>query len=169
MDLRTASNFDNDGFERRFLELFAAAMRPATRILRSRSEAEDVASEVLARVYVDWERLGAAEWLHAWIARCSANLAIDHVRRARRQVPPRIATGPTGDLELRWDLAEAVAKLPRRQRETVGLRYFADMSEADVAALLGVSVGSVKTHLHRAMGTLRRQLGTAWEDAVARC
>jgi RNA polymerase sigma factor (sigma-70 family) len=65
------------------------------------------------------------------------------------------------------DLAQAVAALPRRQRESIALFYYGDLSERDVAALLGITVGSVKTHLHRGMTALRDRLGDASADLLA--
>jgi RNA polymerase sigma factor (sigma-70 family) len=59
----------------------------------------------------------------------------------------------------RLALAQALRRLPRRQRDVVVLRYLADLSEADVAESLGVSAGSVKQHAHRAVNALRRALG----------
>lgn len=59
---------------------------------------------------------------------------------------------------LRIVLSDALARLPRRQREVVALRYLADLSEAQVAASLGISTGSVKTHLHRGLISLRGRL-----------
>jgi RNA polymerase sigma factor (sigma-70 family) len=155
----------HESFDARFAHLFDVAMRPAIRILRSAAPAEDVAAEVLARTFVDWSRLEGAPWLDAWIVRVSTNLAIDQVRRSSRRFP-RIAVADSGELEVRLDLATAVAQLPRRQREAVSLRYFGDLSERDVAALMDVSVGSVKTHLHRGLATLRERLGDAWRSGA---
>ncbi len=59
----------------------------------------------------------------------------------------------------------AVNGLPRRQREVVALRYLADLSEAEVAACLGVATGTIKSHLHRGISTLRVQLGPNFEEA----
>jgi RNA polymerase sigma factor (sigma-70 family) len=56
---------------------------------------------------------------------------------------------------------QALQALPRRQREAIALRYLADLSERDVSVALGVSRGSVKTHLHRGMVGLRSALGPA--------
>jgi RNA polymerase sigma factor (sigma-70 family) len=65
---------------------------------------------------------------------------------------------------LRAALAAALLHLPRRQRETIVLRYLCDLSEADVAAALGVSPGAVKTHLHRALAALRSNIGPDFEE-----
>ena len=160
-----ASAFGEAGFEHRFASLFDVAMRPAMRILRSVEQAEDVAAEVLARAYTDWKRLGDAPWLEAWIVSVATNLSIDQIRRSKRPLP-RVTEARDGELELRMDLADAVAKLPRRQREAVSLRYFGDLSEADVAALMGVSTGSVKKHVNRGLASIRVELGDGWRTAA---
>jgi len=159
-----SATFGDDAFERQFEHLFGVAMRPASRILRSVEAAEDVAAEVLARAYADWKRLGGQPWLEAWITRVATNLSIDHVRKAKRRLP-QVHVADTGQLELRMDLASAVARLPKRQREAVSLRYFGDLSEQEVAALMQVSVGSVKTHVHRGLASIRLELGDGWEPA----
>ena len=164
--VQTSAMFGKAGFEARFDSLFGVAMGPALRILRIGAAAEDVAAEVLARLYVDWERLGAEEWVEAWVVRTSTNLAIDQVRRLRRSLPS-VVPSPEGEWEIRMDLAQAVSALPRRQRESIALFYFGDLSEREVAALLGISVGSVKTHLHRGMIALRDRLGEASADLLA--
>jgi RNA polymerase sigma factor (sigma-70 family) len=157
--------FDDERFEEAFPRLFDVAMRPAMRILRSVDAAEDVAAETLARVYADWRRLAGAPWVDAWATRVATNLAIDHVRRSKRPLPA-VEVAPSGQLEVRMDLAAAVARLPRRQREAVSLRYFADLSEQEVAALMDVSVGSVKTHVHRGLASIRVELGDSWAVPV---
>jgi RNA polymerase sigma factor (sigma-70 family) len=53
----------------------------------------------------------------------------------------------------------ALRRLPVRQREALVLRYYADLSEAEIAAAMGVSAGSVKTHAHRGLATLAELLG----------
>lgn len=154
----------DEEFERAFDHLFTVAMRPATRILQSVDAAEDVAAEVLARAYADWRRLSGVPWLEAWLVRVATNLAIDVIRRSKRPLPA-VQLADSGELEVRMDLASAIAKLPRRQREAVSLRYFGDLSEQEVAALMQVSVGSVKQHVHRGLASIRVDLGDGWAPA----
>lgn len=163
-DVPLVSEFGDD-FERCFDHLFQVAMRPALRILRSVDAAEDVAAEVLARALADWARLRMATWREAWVVRVATNLSIDQVRRSARRLPV-VALAETGELEVRLDLASAVARLPRRQREAVSLRYFGDLSEREVAAIMDVSAGSVKKHLHRGLDAIRRDLGDGWRSDV---
>ena len=91
--------------------------------------------------------------------------AIDVMRRKGRHLEPAVIS-LEDSTTLRLALAEAMAKLPRRQREAIALRFLSDMSEADTANALGVSPGSVKTHVHRGLATLRDELGDANLEAV---
>jgi RNA polymerase sigma-70 factor (sigma-E family) len=146
-------------FELAFADLYRLAYRVSFRILGDRSEAEDIAQETLARATLRWERLHDRP--EGWITRVASNLALDRYRRRRRRPP--FPTGPLGIVDdravERSDLVTALRRLPRRQREVVVLRYLADFSEADVAAALGCSVGTVKTHGSRGLSALRRHLG----------
>ena len=91
-------------------------------------------------------------------ARVATNLAIKATRR-RRIEPALDATDPNDALVLRLALVDALERLPRRQREAVALRYLADLSVDDVARTMGVSAGTVKQSVHRALRTLRTSLG----------
>ncbi|MGH9292112.1 MAG: sigma-70 family RNA polymerase sigma factor [Acidimicrobiales bacterium] len=62
------------------------------------------------------------------------------------------------DIVIHQALLTALSRLPRRQREAVALRYLADMSEVEVAHTLGISRGSVKTHVHRGLQSLRPEV-----------
>jgi RNA polymerase sigma-70 factor (sigma-E family) len=152
-------------FERSFEGLYRLAYRVAFRILGDRAEAEDVAQETLARAVLRWSRLEARP--EGWVSRVASNLAVDRYRRQARSRGRRDVSGPIGVVDDRMgeraDLVAALRSLPRRQREVVVLRYLADLSEADVAATLGCSVGSVKTHASRGLAALRQRLGGGLE------
>jgi RNA polymerase sigma factor (sigma-70 family) len=143
-------------FERQFPELYRVALRPASRILHNRADAEDAAAETLARLYERWEHLRARPELYAWVARVSTNLALDHIKRRKRYPPP-----PTGQPDIsdgvieRIEFAHAIRDLPRRQREVIALRYFADLPDAEVALVLRISHATERTHLRRALAALR--------------
>lgn len=141
-------------FEEAFDGCYRAAYRVAFKVLGSPGDAEDLAQESMTRAYLKWKTIrGYAE---AWVCRVCLNLALDMVRKRRRAAPvdpaPRAEDAVTAE---RMDLANALARLPRRQREVVGLRFLADRSEVEVARALGCSVGSVKQHAHRGLETLR--------------
>ena len=147
-------------FEEQFQRLYADAYRVGFRLLGDRVEAEDVAQEACARAYSRWSAIH--EYAEPWCVRVAGNLALDllraRARAARRSerlsVEHPTVAGSSGADE-RVDLYRALAKLPRRQREAVVLRYLGDQSEQQTAALLGCSVGAVKTHASRGLAKLR--------------
>ena len=140
-------------------ELFDLAYRVSYRIVGTRPDAEDIAQESVARACARWAKVG--DYSHAWVSKVSANMAIDTIRRRRREQSDLNAPlGTVGDpyVEERLDLAASLAKLPRRQREVVVLRYLADMSETEVANQLNVSAGTVKQHASRGLRSMRLRL-----------
>jgi RNA polymerase sigma-70 factor (sigma-E family) len=154
----TALRHGQPSFEEVFPRLYQNAYRVAYRLLGERSEAEDVAQEACARAYSRWSSIH--DYAEPWCVRVAGNLALDalraRTRAARRQERlGTIATPMGGGVDERLDLYAALADLPKRQRETVVLRYLGDQSELQTAALLGLSVGSVKTHASRGLARLR--------------
>ena len=158
----------DDGFDEAFDDLFPRAFRLARRILGDSDAAEDVAAEALARAYARWPKVAALPWRDAWVLRVAANLAIDVVRRRGRPAAATATVTPREDdlATLRVALAAALVALPRRQRQAVALRYLGDLSDGEVAAALGISAGSVKTHVHRGLAALRSRLGPDIEEMV---
>jgi RNA polymerase sigma-70 factor (sigma-E family) len=149
-------------FDEVFPRLFQDAYRVAYRLLGERSEAEDVAQEACARAYSRWSSVH--DYAEPWCVRVAGNLALDvlraRTRAVRRQERIDATTAPVGaGVDERLDLYAALTQLPKRQRETVVLRYLGDQSEQQTAAILGCSVGSVKTHASRGLARLREVLG----------
>ncbi len=87
-------------------------------------------------------------------------------RRLAPEAPPPIESAESGAMDrLRSDaLIDAVRALPRRQSEVLTLRYYLDLSEAEIAEVLGISRGSVKTHASRGLAALERTLGGSDDD-----
>ena len=155
-----------DGFEEAFDRLFPRAFRLARRMLGDVAMAEDVAAEALARAYAQWPRVSGLPYCDAWVLRVATNLAIDQVRRHPAQVQCPASADTEELVTLRLALAAALVALPRRQRQVVTLRYLGELSEPEVAAALGISCGSVKTHVHRGLAALRARLGPSIEEVV---
>ncbi len=152
-------------FDDKFDELATLAYQSAFRILGSRAEAQEVAQDTMIKAYLRWRKIKG----HArpWVCRVAVNGALGVVRRRRPgQLVDEARSGFQTEIADRVDLQRVLASLSGRQRDVVTLRYLADMSEADVADELGISVGTVKTHVHRGLETLRRQLapGTSVDD-----
>jgi len=161
----------DEGFDATFDALFDVAYGVGLRILGQPADAEDVASEALARTLVRWSQLHDADHLHAWVAKVAGNLAVDRTRRRRRlagDVGPEASVDHRAEeVVLRDALRDALARLPRRQREVVVLRHLVGLPEADVAAALRISVNSVKKHAQRALQKLRIDLGSDEEVRLA--
>jgi RNA polymerase sigma factor (sigma-70 family) len=119
---------------------------------------EDLAIEALARAYARWNAVEKMEYPGAWVTRVGVNLALDQVRRKEIHQSPFVVRDESEQVVLRADLISAIRHLPKRQQEVVVLRHVVDLSEADVSHALGISEGSVKTHLHRAIKELRKAL-----------
>lgn len=149
-----------EGFEEAFDALFGRAFRVARRILGDEAAAEDVAAEAMARAYAHWGKIAQQPWREGWVVRVASNLALDAVKRRKRDDHTVLDVGvEDDDVVVRLALAEALALLPRRQREVVVLRHLGGLSEAECAQALRVSTGAVKTHLHRGLAALRNRLG----------
>lgn len=125
-----------------------------------RGVAEELAQETLARVWRKWPKVHHLDRPDAWAQRVAINLANSHLRRrvaerkARtRIVPPRHAELPAVDVAI--TVRQAVAALPRRQREAVLFHYYLDLPLTEVAESMGTTVSGAKSLLHRAVGRLR--------------
>ena len=158
----TASDAALPTFEEVFPVLIRDAYRVAYRLLGDRGEAEDVAQEACARAYSRWSTI--RDHAEPWCVRVASNLALDLLRarsratRRNERIAAEATFRPGASADDRLDLYAALSKLPKRQRESVVLRYLGDLSEAQTADVMGVSVGSVKTHSSRGIAALREAL-----------
>jgi len=149
--------------DQQFSEFFAARApglrRTAYLIVRDWHGAEDVTQLGFARLYVVWPRI-RPETLEAYARKVVVNEALAWLRRRRRDhltdaVPEEAAV--TAE-ESPLDLGRALALLPGQQRAIVALRFLDDLSVAEVARVLDVAQGTVKSQTSRALGTLRAHL-----------
>ena len=140
-------------FEDLFREQYEGMVRVAFLLVGSRAEAEDVVQDAFARVNLRWKRLeNPAAYLH----RCVVNRSHDLLRRRRvEQRFWRAARDETSELGAD-EMGDALAALPPQRRTAVVLRYYAGLSEKQIAEVMGVRPGTVKSMVHRAMGELRR-------------
>ena len=123
--------------------------------------AEDLTQGALARTYARWSKVRRDDAM-AYSRRVLVNLNIDRLRRRRlREVPeshaPEVVAPdrPAEDLAVRTEVLDLLATLTDKERRVVVLRHYFDLSEADVAAELGIAPGTVKSTLSRALGKLR--------------
>lgn len=127
--------------------------------------AQDVVQEVLLRVQRKWDRIGTLTARDAYVRRMVINEYLSWRRRkAARTVASTHSTldaigTPTADpanyYAERDAMRSKIAKLPRKQRAALVLRYYEDRTDAEIAEYLGCSAGTVRSHISRALGTLR--------------
>jgi RNA polymerase sigma-70 factor (sigma-E family) len=141
-------------------------LRTAYLIVWDEGEAEDLVQECLLKVARRWPRVRRMEQPQAYARRILVNLALDGARRRaqrRRELEPGTppilsAIDPLQTLETRAELLEALGRLHERQRAVLVLRYFNDLTEAQVAEVLGCSPGTVKSSASRGLARLREAL-----------
>ncbi|WP_333777163.1 SigE family RNA polymerase sigma factor [Streptomyces sp. IBSBF 3136] len=125
-----------------------------------RHAAEDLLQIALMKAYGRWARIEQPE---AYVRKIMYRQQVNRWRlrghHAETMVPvlpePGTEAGSGADLELRIALWAALGRLSKRQRAVVVLRYFEDLPEAEVAALLGIPVGTVRSTAHRSLAKLR--------------
>jgi RNA polymerase sigma-70 factor (sigma-E family) len=156
---------------------YAGLCRLATLLLDDPGQAEEAVQEAFLRTFVGWRRLRHPERAHAYLRAAVVNQCRSRGRRrtTEQRGNRAIWSGVTEDVgwidvERTGDVLavlDAVRSLPTRQREAVALRYYGDLSEAEVAQALGCSVGTVKSQLSKARATLAKRLLEGAETAPA--
>ncbi|MEU9709222.1 SigE family RNA polymerase sigma factor [Streptomyces sp. NPDC047967] len=139
-------------------------LRTARSLTANPCDAEDLLQTALAKTYVAWERIEDHRALDGYVRRALLNTRTSQWRKRKvdefaceelpeRESPP--TADPAEQQSLHDAMWRAVLKLPDRQRAMVVLRYYEDLSEAQTAEVLGVSIGTVKSAVSRALGKLR--------------
>ncbi|MEH0973583.1 SigE family RNA polymerase sigma factor [Micromonospora sp. CPCC 205546] len=158
-----------DPLEEEFRDFVAARssalLRTAYLLSGDWATAEDLLQTALTKTYLAWRRLGGIEAIEPYARRVMINTSTSwwrrrwHGERPTEVLPERAGVDEIEqqlDRDLLW---RHLSALPSRQRAVLVLRFYEDMSEAQTAALLGISPGTVKSQTSRALGTLRRRMG----------
>ncbi len=144
-------------------EHYRSLVRLACLLLDERGAGEEVVQDAFVRVHDAWARVDEPlTYLRATVL----NLSRSRMRRrlvARRRVEPVVRPAMSAEehvvlLSDQQEVLDAVRALPRRQRECLVLRYYLELSEAEIASTLGISNGSVKSHSHRGLKALAARL-----------
>ena len=168
MDLATRfAAGDLDAFEALFREHQRNVYRWIARIVRDPGAAEDLTVEAFWRMYRARARFDPSGNCGAWLRRIAVNVALDHLRHARHQVPlpEDLPADPAPDSaaqrETRQAIQCALAELPPRLRVVVQLGLVEEEPYSEVAAALGISVNAVKVRMFRGVRLLRKKLSEA--------
>jgi RNA polymerase sigma-70 factor (sigma-E family) len=125
------------------------------------ADAEDLVQSALAKTYQAWNRIEDRKALDGYVRRAMVNTHISWWRRRKVDeyptdvIPDQPVADASASSEIHDALRRAIDKLPQRMRAAVVLRFFEDMTEAEVADVLGVSQGTVKSTVSRAVAKLR--------------
>jgi RNA polymerase sigma-70 factor (sigma-E family) len=162
----TVSDLADEEFGEFMRGRWPAMVRLAYALTGDLGHAEDVAQSAFARAYASWGRVARAGDPDAYVRRIVINENRKRFRghRVPEDLPgnlPEPAGGADPGPEERQALLDALGRLGPRQRAVIVLRYLLDMSEAETAAALNCSVGTVKSQASRALATLRRDAGTS--------
>lgn len=133
--------------------------------LRNQALAEEIAQEAFLELHRGIARIESDEHAARFLRKVVAHRSIDEGRRRRTRpqialadLPEPAAPAAAGDPMLRGMLARLVAALPDRPRMIVILRYQEDLEPAEIAEVLEIPVGTVKSNLHRSLKVLRRRV-----------
>jgi RNA polymerase sigma-70 factor (sigma-E family) len=138
-----------------------ALVRTAYLLTGNLADAEDLVQSALAKTYLAWDRIADRGALDGYVRRAIVNTHISWWRRRRveeyptDELPDQAVDDHATSSDLQETLRRAVDRLPQRMRAAVMLRYYDDMTEAEVAEVLGVSLGTVKSTVARAVAKLR--------------
>jgi RNA polymerase sigma-70 factor (sigma-E family) len=147
---------------------YTGLVRLSAMLLGDVGAAEEVVQDAFVAMHGSWTRLRDPDKALAYLRRAVVNRSRSQLRH--RAVAARHQPAPPADVASaesyamvsaqRAEVLDALRALPRRQRETLLLRYYCDLSEAQIADALGISQGAVKSHAFRGLAALRTVLET---------
>jgi RNA polymerase sigma-70 factor (sigma-E family) len=145
---------------------YRALVRLAAMLVRDTPTAEEVVQDAFVAMHDGWQRLRDTEKALAYLRQAVVNRSRSVLRHRTvvdknlQKAPPDMPSAEHGAMVLleRSAVVAALRHLPDRQREALVLRYYADLSEAEIATAMGISRGAVKSHTARGMTSLRAAL-----------
>lgn len=165
-----------EGFAELVATRSAALVRSAWLLTGDEAAAQDLVQTALAATWVRWGRLREPAAAEAYVRRVMLTTFLSWRRRrwhrevATGTLPETpVATDVFAQADLRASVAAALARLPRRQRAVIVLRYVEDLTEVQAAQELGCAVGTVKSQAAKALATLRAspELAAVWGSEVS--
>jgi RNA polymerase sigma-70 factor (ECF subfamily) len=160
----------------------------AVRLLGNETDAADISQEVFLKAYERYAELSASQRAAGWLKTVTTNLCLNHLSRYRSRwrffsemfsaeegresyadtLPaPEAGQAPSDVTHQQQVLEAALRKLPAAQRVPVVLYHFEDMSYEEIARQLSISVGKVKTDVHRGREALRKKLKVTVDGEIA--
>jgi RNA polymerase sigma-70 factor (sigma-E family) len=147
-----------DVFEDFYGTKWSEVYRTLSVVIRDPDLAREATDEAMVRAYQRWSTVRRYDNPGGWVYRVALNWARSRMRRARRvsnYLPDQVVDP---DLAVDPSVHDALAGLPLHQREVVVLHYLFDLSGPEIATMLGIAEGTVRSRLHRALDALREEL-----------
>lgn len=146
---------------------YRSLVRLAALLLDDVGASEEVVQDAFVQLQLRWRRLADPDRAPAYLRSSVLNGARSRLRHRQvgaRHLQPVPAPAPSAEAgalatDAHDHMMSALARLPARQREALVLRFYLELSEAEMAAAMGISAGSVKTHVHRGLAALNTYLG----------
>jgi RNA polymerase sigma-70 factor (ECF subfamily) len=163
--LDRARTGDGDAFAAIVSDHEAMVFSLAYHFFNDRSRAEEIAQDVFLQLYRKLDDIESASHLTHWLRQVTTRRCIDGLRRTKLRAVPletidEIATSDRpADPLLDRRMRQLITGLPDMQRVIVTLRYQEDLDPSEIARIIEMPVNTVKSHLHRALQSLRRKLG----------
>ncbi len=152
---------DDAAFRDYVLARGTTLLRMAIMLTGNRADAEDLVQAALAKTYLAWGKINDHAALDAYVRRAMVNTHISWWRRRKLEefptdeLPDQVVADHARESDMAEVVRRALDRLPQRMRAAVMLRYFEDMTEPEIAVALGVSLGTVKSTVSRAVARLR--------------
>jgi RNA polymerase sigma-70 factor (sigma-E family) len=152
---------DDAAFRDYVLTRGTALLRVGVMLTGNRADAEDLVQAALAKTYLAWDKINDRAALDAYVRRAMVNTHISWWRRRKfeeyptDELPDQVIPDYARESDTAEMVRRALDRLPDRMRAAVMLRYFEDMTEPEIARTLGVSLGTVKSTVSRAVARLR--------------
>jgi RNA polymerase sigma-70 factor (ECF subfamily) len=165
--LARARGGDHEAFAEIVAHHKALVFSVAYHIFNDRSRAEEIAQDVFLQLYRSLDGIESPSHLVHWLRQVTTRRCIDQMRRVRLRP---VSLDEAGELQssdrhsdpiLHRKMRELIASLPDLQRVVVTLRYQEDLDPSEICRIINIPVNTVKSHLHRALLSLRKRLGEA--------
>jgi RNA polymerase sigma-70 factor (sigma-E family) len=159
--IRPAAGLDDPEFRQYVAARGRSLLRIAYLLTRNAADAEDLLQSALAKTYQAWDRIEDRRAVDGYVRRTLVNTHISWWRQRRLdeyptdEIPDRPVADPCNDSDLQDSVRRAIDRLPPRMRAAVLLRFYEDLTEAEIADRLGISLGTVKSTVSRAVAKLR--------------
>jgi RNA polymerase sigma-70 factor, ECF subfamily len=170
VQMQTTDAKRREAFAALFSQMAPRLYRTALGMLGNPHDASDALQEAGLKAYKYFDKLQQDEAGPAWLTRILIHACYDQGRKRSRHVPTglEIERADLADLppETDWELVQALQTLSEDQRTTVVLRFFQDLTIPQIAQVMAVPDGTVKSRLHTALGRMRTLLDNARKEEV---